>query len=68
MSLDFRYNCPISSLRFWIFSNKILNFLEFPHGLIVRDPALLLLWLRSLLWHRFDPRNFYTPQAQSKKF
>ena len=29
--------------------------MEFPGGLVVKDLALLLLWLRSLHWHRFDP-------------
>ena len=35
----------------------------------VKDPALSLLWLRSLLWYRFDawPRNFCMLQAQPKK-
>ena len=28
---------------------------EFPSGLRVKDPELALQWLRSLLWHRFDP-------------
>ena len=35
----------------------------------VKEPALLLLWLGSLLWHEFDPwpRNFCMPQVQPKK-
>ena len=35
----------------------------------VKDPALSLMWLRSLLWSRFDPwpRNFCMPQAQLKR-
>ena len=30
----------------------------------VEEPALLLLWLRLLLWHGFDfwPWNFHTPR------
>jgi len=34
----------------------------------VKDLALSLLWLRSLLWHRLNPwpRNFRMPQAQLK--
>ena len=34
----------------------------------VKDPVSLL-WLRSLLWHRFYPwpGNFHLPQAQPKK-
>ena len=35
----------------------------------IKDLALSLLWLRSLLWCRFNPqlRNFHTQQARSKK-
>ena len=35
----------------------------------VKDPALSLQWLRSLLWHRFNPwpRNFHMPQVRHKK-
>ena len=35
----------------------------------VKDPALSLLWIRSLLWHGFNlwPRKFYMPQVQPKK-
>ena len=35
----------------------------------VKDPVLSLLWLRSLLWHRFDPwpQNFCIPQVKQKK-
>ena len=35
----------------------------------VQDPAWPLLWLRSLLWHRFTlwPRNFCTPWVRPKK-
>ena len=29
--------------------------LEFPGGPVVQDTALLLLWLRSQLWHGFKP-------------
>ena len=29
--------------------------MEFPGGLVVKDLALLLLWLGSLLWSWFDP-------------
>ena len=34
----------------------------------IKDPALSLLWLRSLLWHSFDPqcRNFGMPPVQPK--
>ena len=40
-------------------------FLEFP----VKDLALSLLWLRSLLWVGFDPwpTNFHMPQARPKE-
>ena len=46
--------------------------LEFPGGLEVKDLALSLLWLRLLLWHRFDPwpRNFrmlWVPTHNQKK-
>ena len=30
--------------------------LEFPDGLAVKDMVVSLEWLRSLLWHRFDPQ------------
>ena len=32
----------------------------------VKDPALSLLWLGSLLWDKFDPwpRNFLLPQLR----
>ena len=35
----------------------------------VKDPALLLLWLRSMLWRKFNPwpGNFYIPWSQPKK-
>ena len=35
----------------------------------VKDLALLLLWLRSLLWHEFNPWLKYScrPRAQQKK-
>ena len=35
----------------------------------VKDLALSLLWLWSLLWHEFDPwpRNFHIPWVQPKK-
>ena len=35
----------------------------------VKDPMSSLMWLRLLLWHRFDPcpRNFLMPWAQPKK-
>ena len=35
----------------------------------VKDPALSLLWLRSLLWREFDPwpLNFHVPQVRLKK-
>ena len=35
----------------------------------IKDPALSLLWLRSLLWHRLDPwpGNFHMLQAQPNK-
>ena len=36
---------------------------EFPGSLAVRDPTLLLLWLRFNPW----PRNFHIPWAQPKK-
>ena len=35
----------------------------------VKDLALSLQWLESLVWHGFDPwpRNFHMPRAQTKK-
>ena len=38
---------------------------EFPDGLAVKDLVLLLLWLKSLLWFRFDtwPQNFHISQV-----
>ena len=38
---------------------------EVPSGLTFKDPALSLLWLRSLLWCGFHPRprNFCMPKA-----
>ena len=35
----------------------------------VKDPALSLQWLGSLLWLKFEPwpRNFHMPQATQKK-
>ena len=35
----------------------------------VQDPALSLQWLRSLLWHKFDPwpRSFRVPWVQPTK-
>ena len=38
---------------------------EFPGGLEVKDAAWSLLWLRVLLWLKFDPRpgHFHTPQV-----
>ena len=51
---------------------KAANFKRCGSSLVVqqvKDPVLPLLWLRSLLWHRFDPwpGNFCMPQAQPKK-
>ena len=45
---------------------------EFCGGLVVKDLVLSLLWLKSLLWHEFDPwpRNFLlyaTGAAKEKK-
>ena len=42
---------------------------EFPDSLRVKDLTLLLLWLRSLLWHRFDhwPGNFACHGRNRKK-
>ena len=39
---------------------------EFPGGLAVKNQALSLMWLGSLLWHRFDPwsENVCMPQAE----
>ena len=36
-----------------------------PVAKCVKDPALSLLWLGSLLWQKFGPcpRNFHMPQA-----
>lgn len=46
-----------------------IQFLEFPGGLALKDPAWSLLWLRSLLWHgsRPWPRKFLMPRAWPKK-
>jgi len=43
--------------------------LEFPNGLVVKDLALSLLWLRSLWWCAFNswPRNFCRLLAWPKK-
>lgn len=41
-------------------SNKKLSILEFPGGLVIKDPALSLLWLGFSLW----PRNFWMPWVQ----
>ena len=45
------------------------KFLEFAGGLVTKDPALSLLWLGLLLWHRFNPwpRNFCMPWAWPKE-
>ena len=42
---------------------------EFPSSLVVKDPALSLLWFKSLLWCGFDPwpGNFYMPHSQTNK-
>ena len=42
--------------------------LDFPGGLTVKDPALSLLWLKSLLWLWFNPwlDNFCIPRVQPK--
>ena len=42
--------------------------LELPGGLVVKDLALSLLWLGSLLWHEFSPwpRNVCILQVQPK--
>ena len=42
------------------------------HSLVaqeVKDPALSLMWLRSLLWCRFNPwpRKFYSQGKKKKK-
>ena len=41
---------------------------EFPGSLEAEDPVLSLLWIRSLLWPRFNPwqRNFCMLQAWPK--
>ena len=51
-----------SAIWFWVFYLR-RTFTEFPGGLVLKDPAL------SLLWRRFDPwpRNFCMPQARSKR-
>ena len=45
------------------------NIARFSGGLVVKDPLLSLLWLRSLQWHRFDPWpwNFLMLWIQPKK-
>ena len=42
---------------------------EFLGGLVVKDLALSLLWLGSLLWCQFDswPRNFHMQWVWQKK-
>ena len=42
---------------------------KFLMGLAVKDPALFLLWLWSLLWFGFDPwpKNFCMPQCGQKQ-
>ena len=42
----------------------ILYISEFPGSLVVKDLALSLLWLGSLLWHGFNP---CIPHVQLKK-
>lgn len=41
----------------------------FPGGLVVKEPALSLPWLGSLLGHGFNPwlGNFCVPQAPPKQ-
>ena len=46
--------------------NKFLLFISYPSSLVAqwaKDPMLSLLWLRSLLWHKFKTRlgNFCMP-------
>ena len=59
-SLSFLINDKLSSFAKYN-TKELLK--EFPGGLVVKDPKLLLLWLRSLLWYRFDPwpGNFCIP-------
>ena len=47
---------------------KDIAFLELSLVQQVKDPELSLQWLRSLLWHRFDPwpRNFCMPRMGPK--
>ena len=46
---------------------KVLK--EFPSDLVVKDPALSLLWLGSPLWRGFNPwpRNFCMLQSMAKR-
>ena len=50
-------------------SSARVAFEESSGGLAVKDPVLSLLWLRSLLWHGFQPwtKNFHMPQALPEK-
>lgn len=43
--------------------------MEFSGGLVFKDPVLSLLWLKSLLWYKFDPwpEKFCMPEAQPKE-
>ena len=43
--------------------------MEFYGSLAIKDPALSLLWLKSLQWCRFNPwpRNFCMTQKKKKK-
>ena len=38
----------------WLGRLRGTNFLEVLGGLVAKDPALSLLWLRSWLWHGFN--------------
>ena len=46
---------------------KVRKFWEFPGGLVAKDSALSLLWIRSLLWRGFNswPGSFCMLQMQA---
>ena len=58
----------VARVLFKVYVHKRLSLSEFAGGPEVKDPALSLLWLGSLLWHGFDPwcGNFCVLQAWPK--
>ena len=53
----------------WLYFHTKSHMEEFPGGLVVKEPAFLLMWLRSLLWLWFNPwpGNSYMMWAQPKR-